>query len=116
MITIKIRCAFSVLINSIILTNDRPADVWGFLQSGNGVLTNAYSKLYYRGGGWYAISGYTWNGSDVKPLIDLINELKSANAVMKEGGYYFDETGEICGVYNTEACPCEPTPDEEFVF
>jgi hypothetical protein len=31
------------------------------------------AKAYYRGGGWWAISGYSWDGKDVDDVIDILN-------------------------------------------
>ena len=99
MITIKIRTTADLILNSIMLA---PTSQYarGALLTGCGVLAKTYAKIYYRGGGWYAISGYAADGSDVHPIIDTIKDLKSVSkAVLKEGGYYFNKKGEIVGVY-----------------
>jgi hypothetical protein len=97
MITLMIRTKADVMLNSIMLTSF--GDAREALLSGDAILTKTYSKLYYKGGGWYAVSGYAADGSDVHKLVNQINDLNTANAVLKEGGYYFDKKGEICGTY-----------------
>jgi hypothetical protein len=94
MITLFIRCTIDLMLNSILLT-DTPSKV----MDGNAVLVNTYAKAYYRGKGWWAISGYASDGSDVHKIINQVNDLKAHKAVLKEGGYYFDKKGNICGTY-----------------
>lgn len=31
-----------------------------------------YAKVYYRGGGWWIISGYHWNGKDTDESLALV--------------------------------------------
>jgi len=118
MITIKIKTTVDVMLNSVVLVGNLGHMAKKFLLSGNAVLTNTYAKAYYRGAGWYAISGYASDGSDVHKVIAQINELKTAKAVLKEGGYYFDKKGKIVGVYNTpaESVDVEPTELASLVF
>lgn len=94
MITLMIRATFALMMNSILLT-DNPNSA----MNGEAVLVNTYAKAYYRGKGWWAISGYAADGSDVHRVINQINDLRTHKAVLKEGGYYFDEAGSICGTY-----------------
>jgi hypothetical protein len=118
MITIKIRTSAAVMLNSVILVGNLGHAAKKFLMSGNAVLTKTYAKVYYKGAGWYAVSGYAADGSDVHKIITQINDLKRANAVLKEGGYYFDKKGKIVGVYNTpaESIDVARTEIEHFVF
>ena len=97
MITRKIQCALAIILNSVLL--DTGESTLNTLNAGEGVLTKTYAKVYANGSGWYTISGYASDGSDVYPLIELINELKMHYAALKEGGYYFSENGEIMGTY-----------------
>lgn len=68
MITIKIRCATAIILQVILDSTN--------LMSGNAVLAFTYAKVYSRGGGWWAVSGYASDGSDTHKVIKLINELK----------------------------------------
>jgi len=97
MITILIRTIADVILNNIMILDDHTARK--SLMSGNAQLTKTYAKVYYRGGGWYAISGYSHDGRDVHEMVDLIKDLDGNGAVLKEGGYYFDKKGAICGTY-----------------
>ena len=94
MITLMIRATFALMINSILLT-DNPNSA----MNGDAVLVNTYAKAYYRGKGWWAISGYASDGSDVHKIVAQVSDLRSHGAVLKEGGYYFDRVGNICGTY-----------------
>jgi len=99
--TIKIKATMAIIIKSIIYGAERvnvDVDV-AELKAGNGVLTITGAKIYSCGGGWYRVSGYAMNGKDVHDIIDLINELMARKAVTKEGGYYFNKDGNICGTY-----------------
>jgi hypothetical protein len=118
MITIKIKTTVDIMLNSVVLVGNLGSMAKKFLLSGNAVLTNTYAKAYYKGGGWYAVSGYAADGNDVHKLIALINDLKRAKAVLKEGGYYFDKKGEITGMYNTpaESIDVARTDLDNFVF
>jgi len=69
MITILIRCAQSVMKQLIL-------DVDANLLSGDAVLVFTYAKAYYKGGGWYAISGYAHDGSDVHKVIKMAKEIR----------------------------------------
>ncbi len=93
MITKFIRATIDLMLNSILLT-DTPNSV----MNGEAVLVNTYAKAYYRGKGWWAISGYAADGSDVHRVIVQINDLKDHRAVRKEGGQYFNKKGEACGL------------------
>lgn len=97
MITRFIRCSVEVIF-SVMLTEDN-FNNRNFLKTGQAVLANTYAKIYSRGKGWYAVSGYASDGSDVYKVVDAINDLVAHNAVLKEGGYYFDKKGAICGTY-----------------
>jgi hypothetical protein len=118
MITIKIRTTVDVMLNSVVLIGNLGHMAKKFLMSGNAVLAKTYAKVYYKGAGWYAVSGYSADGSDVHKIINQINDLKRANAVLKEGGYYFDKKGKIVGMYNTpaESIDVARTELDNFVF
>jgi hypothetical protein len=113
MITIRIRCSAMVMVRHIMNFTGSNEFIRKFLLSGEAMLANTYAKVYYRGGGWYTVSGYSADGSDVHSVINSINELKARGAVLKEGGYYFDEVGDICGTYEEDYVR---TPIEDFVF
>jgi len=94
----KIKAPTEIILKSVIPQPVTSVEITE-LKAGNGVLTITGSKIYYCGGGWYNISGYAANGKDVYHVVDLINELMVRKALTKEGGYYFNKKGDICGVY-----------------
>lgn len=36
-------------------------------------LTKTGAKIYYRGGGWWLVSGYDWDGTDVDQALFLMH-------------------------------------------
>jgi len=90
MVSITIQCSMAIMMNSVMMSMTMGRQC---LRLSDAVLAKTYAKIYPRGGGWYIISGYAADGSDVYPLIKLIKDLKKHHAVLKEGGYYFDEDG-----------------------
>ena len=97
MLTVMIRTNVDVILNHI-LVDKRQVDPRELVLSGEALLARSYAKIYYRGGGWYAVSGYASDGSDTMKTVNAIKDLIKG-AVLKEGGYYFDKVGEIVGTY-----------------
>ena len=62
-------------------------------------LTITGAKLYYRGGGWWRLSGYNWDGSDIfKLLANLWRKCEKCNET-----YRINNAGElVCRCYLEE--------------
>ena len=69
MITLFIRCKLSIMIQMCL---DDNAD----LLNKEAALAFTYAKIYYRGGGWYAVSGYAADGKDVHRVITQVKAFK----------------------------------------
>jgi len=70
MITLFIRCTQAIMKQMCVGDNVN-------LLKGNAVLAFTYAKIYYRGGGWYAVSGYAHDGKDVHRVVNLVNDMKA---------------------------------------
>ena len=70
MITIKIRCTLAIMIQMCLDDNAN-------LLNGEGHLAFTSAKIYYYGGGWYAVSGSAADGSDVNRVITQVKALRN---------------------------------------
>ena len=65
----------SIKVISSIIYGYQPSDI-DKLNAGEGILTKTGAKLYGCGGGWYRVSGYAFDGRDVREVVDMITTLK----------------------------------------
>jgi hypothetical protein len=68
MITIKIRTTLAIMLQ---MCADKAVD----LLNGEAHLAFTYAKIYYRGSGWWAVSGYAASGRDVYKVISQVKNL-----------------------------------------
>jgi hypothetical protein len=80
MITLKIRCTVALMLQ--VCLSDEGTDL--NILSGDAVLAFTYAKIYYLGGGWYAISGYHHSGEDVHDVIKKLKEFKDYERTPEE--------------------------------
>jgi hypothetical protein len=77
MITIKIRATLAIMLQMC-------ADVNADLLNGEGHLAFTYAKIYYKGSGWYAVSGYSASGRDVYKVITQVKQLNEYERTPEE--------------------------------
>lgn len=71
---VTVKCTFSAMQSVLdISCRDNKIETDDmFTDAPNLLLTGA--KAYFSGGGWWRISGYAWDGRDVKPLIKMLED------------------------------------------
>ena len=73
MITIRIQATMAIMLMVMLTDDPNKSNVL----SGNAILAYTYAKIYYLGGGWWAVSGYAADGADTHKVIKAVQKLKA---------------------------------------
>ena len=59
-------------------------DVISFDENSPNLINKTGAKLYYRGNGWWRISGYVQDGHDTNKSLELVKAIKALDDIVRD--------------------------------